>query len=80
MGRRKEENGGIDAGIKKHNWWAQNRQGEIQNNIRNGEAKDLICTTHGHELSSGDCCREWGIPGRVGQKGKNWDNCSSIIN
>ena len=24
--------------------------GDIKNGIRNGEAKELICTTHGHEL------------------------------
>ena len=45
--------GGKGTGNKKHNRQAQNRQGEIKNSIGNGEAKDLICTTHGHELSSG---------------------------
>ena len=30
--------------------WAQNRQGEVKNSIGNGGAKELICTTHGHEL------------------------------
>ena len=25
-----------------------------------GEAKELICTTHGHELSWEECWREWG--------------------
>ena len=24
--------------------------GEVKNNIGHGEAKELICTTHGHEL------------------------------
>ena len=28
----------------------QNRQGEVKNSIGNGEAKELICMTHGHEL------------------------------
>ena len=28
----------------------ENRQGEVKNSIGNGEAKELICTTHGHEL------------------------------
>ena len=28
----------------------QNRQGEVKNSMGNGEAKELICTTHGHEL------------------------------
>ena len=27
-----------------------NRQGEVKNSMGNGEAKELICTTHGHEL------------------------------
>ena len=29
----------------------QNRQGEVKNSIGNGEAKEHICMTHGHELS-----------------------------
>ena len=29
----------------------QNRQGEAKNNIGNGEAEELICMTHGHELN-----------------------------
>ena len=37
-------------GNKKHKWLVQNRQGEVKNSIGNGEAKELICTTHGHEL------------------------------
>ena len=31
----------------------QNRQGEIENNVGNVEAKDLINTTHGHEIKGG---------------------------
>ena len=38
---------------KKHNWWVQNRQGEGKNSMGNGEAKYLICMTHGHELRRG---------------------------
>ena len=61
-GRGKGENVGKCAGIKKHNWQIQNRQGEIKNSIGNGEAKEFICMTHGHELSGGqgDCWREGG--------------------
>ena len=44
------EKGGKGTGNKQHKWWIQNRQGEVKNSIENGEAKDLICTTHGHEL------------------------------
>ena len=38
---------------KKHNWQVQSRQREVKNSIRNEEAKELICTTHGHELRGG---------------------------
>ena len=38
------------TGNKKHNWQAQNRQGDIKNSIGNGEAKELMCMTHEHEL------------------------------
>ena len=31
---------------------------EVKNSIGNGEAKDLICTNHGHELNGGGCWRE----------------------
>ena len=48
-GEEGEEWGGGRTGNKKHNRWAQNRQGEVKNNIGNGEAKELTCMTHGHE-------------------------------
>ena len=70
------ENGEKGTGSKKQNWQVQNRQGDIKNSIGNEEAKELICTTHGHELRGG-----WkGLPGRREQRGKNWDECNSIIN
>ena len=53
----------------------QNRQGEVKNSIRNVEAKELICTTHRHEIRGGE--------GRVGWRGikrGKWDNCDIIIN
>ena len=28
-------------------------QGDVKNSIENGEAKELICATHGHELRGG---------------------------
>ena len=46
-----EENG--DKGSKKHKWQVENRQGEGKNSVGNVEAKELICTTQGHELSGG---------------------------
>ena len=43
-------NGRKCIGNKKHKWQVQNRQGEVKNSIVNGEAKELICMTHGHDL------------------------------
>ena len=52
----------------------------VKNSIGNGEAKELICTTHGHELSSGEG-GEKGSAGWRGIKGrKKWDQCNSIAN
>ena len=49
------------------------------NSIGNGEAKELIHMTHGHELKGenmgGRQCAGW-----RGIKGGKWDNCSSMIN
>ena len=42
--------GEIDTVNKKHSWYVQNRLGEVKNSIGNGDAKELICTTHGHKL------------------------------
>ena len=47
------EKGGKGTGNKKHKWQVQNRQGEVKNSVGNGEAKELIWTTHGHELRVG---------------------------
>ena len=43
-------NGEKGTGNKKHKWSVQNRQGEVKNNIGNGEAKELIYMAHGHKL------------------------------
>ena len=38
-----EGKGGVEGiGNKKHNWQAQNRQGEVKNSTGNREAKELI--------------------------------------
>ena len=50
-------------GIRSINWQVQNRQGEVKNSMGNGKAKELICRTHGHELS-------WGNTG--GREGTGW--------
>ena len=46
--------------------------GKVKNSIGNGEAKELVCTTHGHELKGGMqvgavCRMEWSEVGEVGQ-------------
>ena len=48
--------------------------------MANGEAKELICMTHGHELRWGNADGRGGIGQRGIKGGKKWDNCNSIIN
>ena len=38
-----------------------------------------MCMTHGHELKRGIAGGKGGTE-QSGAKGKNWDNCNSIIN
>ena len=58
-----------DTGSKKHNWQAQNRQGEVKNSIGNREAKELICMTHEHELRRrGELLEGGGVEGGKGKK------------
>ena len=58
---------------KQHKWQVENRQGEGKNSIRNVEAKELICMTHGHELQGGEggregvCRMEWSEEGEMTQ-------------
>ena len=66
-GQGRYENGGKGTGNEKYKWQVQNRQGHIKNSIGDGEAKELICITHGHEL-------RWGNDGGrdvTGQRGIN---------
>ena len=46
----------------------------------NGEAKELICTTHGQELRWENDGGRRVQDGRRIKGRKNWDNCNSIIN
>ena len=46
----------------------------------NGEAKELICTTHGHELRWGNDGGRGATGGRGIKGRKKRDNCNSIIN
>ena len=58
---------------------ATNRQGEVKNSMGNGEATELTCMTHRHELKWGNAGGRVGT-GLRGIKGrKKWDNCNSII-
>ena len=50
VGEWERERGGKGTENKQHKWQVENRQGEVKNSIGNVEAKELICTTHGHEL------------------------------
>ena len=69
MGRGREENGGKDTGNKKQKWQVQNRQGDVKNSIGNGEAKELMCTTHGHEVRGGGSTGGMGVRGGGGKRG-----------
>ena len=67
VGEWEGERGGKGTGNKQHKWWVENRKQEIKNSTGNGEAKELICITHGHEL-------RWGNDGGrdvTGQRGIN---------
>ena len=44
----------------------------------NGEAKELICMTHGHEVREGNAGGRGA--GHRGIKEGKWDNCNSVIN
>ena len=56
-----------------------NRQEEVKNSVGNAEAKELIFTTHGHELREGMLVGGV-VQGGGEQRGLNMDNCNSIIN
>ena len=78
--KRQGENGGNSAGNKQHKWQVENRQGDVKNSIGNGEAKELMCTTHGHELRGRIAGGNGGTRQRRSKGEKNWVNCHSIIN
>ena len=56
-------------GLRSTNWQVLNRQGDVKNSIRNGEATELMCMTHGHELRGG-LLEEMGVLGGGGQREK----------
>ena len=49
--------------------------GEVKNNMGNGEAKQLICMTHGHELKWGNV----GGRGCAGRRGIKRENGTTVI-
>ena len=53
--------------------------GRGQNGTGNRELKDLVCTTHGHDLMGG-MLEVWGMWGGEGIKADNWENCNHIMN
>ena len=66
VGRGMGENGEKGTGNKKHKWSVQNRQGEVKNNIGNGEAKELIYMAHGHKLRGEGSAGGRGVQGGGG--------------
>ena len=61
VGRRWGRIRGKGTGNKKHSKEAQDKQREVKNSMGNGEAKELICITHGHELRGGGMQVEGGV-------------------
>ena len=57
-------------GLRSTNWQVQNRQGGDKDSIANGEAKELMCTTHGHELRQGIAGRNGSTGQRCGKAGE----------
>ena len=53
MGRRRGRRGEKVQGIRSING-RYKRQGEVKNSMGKGEAKELMCMTHGHELKRGN--------------------------
>ena len=57
-------------GLRSTHWWLQNSHGDVKYTIENGEAKELIHMTHGHEQGWGHCLREQGMLDAEGAKGE----------
>ena len=65
MGRMREKVQGIRSVKSRY----KIRQREVKNNVGNVEAKELICTTHGHDLRWRNADRRGGT-GQRGIKGR----------
>ena len=57
-------------GLRSTNWWLQNSHGDVKYTIENGEAKELIHMTHGHELKKGGLLEGMGGAGWREAKGE----------
>ena len=56
--------------ITKYKLVDTNMHRDVKNSIGNGEAKELICMTHGHELREGIAGERGGGTGQMTAKGK----------
>ena len=66
--------------LRSTNRYLQNSHGDVKYSRGNGEAKELIRMTCGHEQWCGDCLRDGGVLGGREQRGENWDKCNSVVN
>ena len=65
VGEWEEQRGGKGTENKQYKWQVENRQREVKNSIGNVEAKELICTTHGHGAEDRQrMWVGWGVQGR----------------
>ena len=70
-GRGREEREGEGTENKQHKLQVDNRRGEVKNRIVNVEAKELTCTTRGHELKAGGMWAGGSVQGRGERRGEN---------
>ena len=66
-------------GLRSTNRYLQNSHGDVKYSTRNEVPKNTLCMIHQHAQWCGDCLRGWVMLSGRGQRGKNWDNCNSII-
>ena len=67
-------------GIRSINGRYKIDRGDVKNSIGKGEAKELACRTHGHEIRWKVLLGGRGAIWQRGAKEKNWEKCNNIIN